>query len=142
MKFEKLTIKKQGKISLIILLIVGIFFLVPTYGAVTESVSLIATQRTAASFSFDISPLNSRKYIYPSKVSFNTTGNIATTTPVPAYTGDFIAWDNGYPVNGWTRIINKQTSSQIYDNYPRRRIRRSSQIFRHYEVHWQHLRHA
>ena len=117
MKFEKLTIKKQGKISLIILLIVGIFFLVPTYGAVTESVSLIATQRTAASFSFDISPLNSRKYIYPSKVSFNTTGNIATTTPVPAYTGDFIAWDNGYPVNGWTRTINKQTSSQIYDNY-------------------------
>ena len=98
-------------------MILGIFCLNRVNAAVTESISLIATQRTAASFSFDISPLNTRKYIYPSKVSFNTTGNIETTTPVPPYTTDFIAWDNGYPVNGWTRTINKQTSTQFYDNY-------------------------
>ena len=117
MKFEKLTIKKQGKISLVILLIVGIFFLAPVYGAVTETVSLTATNRTAASFSFDISPLNSRKYIYPTKVSFDTTGKVATITPVPAYTADFPAWDSGYPVNDWVRPVNNNTSSKYYENY-------------------------
>ena len=64
MKFRKLNINKYGKFSLVTILIVGIFFLAPVYGAVTETVSLTATNRTAASFSFDISPLNSRKYIY------------------------------------------------------------------------------
>ena len=91
MKFAKLNINRYGKFSLVTILIVGIFFLVPVYGAVTETVSLTATNRTAASFSFDISPLNSRKYIYPTKVSFDTTGKVATTTPVPAYTTDFPA---------------------------------------------------
>ncbi len=108
-------LSKQGKISLIILMILGIFCLNNVNASVTETVSLIATQRTAASFSFDISPLNTRKYVYPNKVSFNTTGNLATTTPVPAYTSDFPAWDSGYPVNNWTRIINNQTSSNFYN---------------------------
>lgn len=105
-----------GKISLLIL-IVGIFCLVPVYGAVTETVSLTATNKTAASFSFDISPLNSRKYIYPTKVSFDTTGKVATTTPVPAYTTDFPPWDSGYPVNDWVRVINNQSSSKFYENF-------------------------
>ena len=117
MKFTKLNINKYGKFSLVTILIVGIFFLVPVYGAVTETVSLTATNRTAASFSFDISPLNSRKYIYPTKVSFDTTGKVATITPVPAYTADFPAWDSGYPVNDWTRPVNNQPSSSYFENY-------------------------
>ena len=116
MKFEKLNINRYGKISLV-LIIVGIFFLVPAYGAVTESVSLTATQRTVSSFSFDISPLNSRKYIYPSKVTYDTTGNLLEITPVPAYTTDFPPWDSGYPVNNWTRAVNHQQLSVNYKNY-------------------------
>lgn len=107
-------ITKQGKISLI-LLILGIFCLNKVYGAATETLSLIATQRTVASFSFNISPLNTRKYIYPSKVSFNTTGYVATTTPIPPYTGDFPAWDSGYPVNNWNEIASH--SSTNFYNY-------------------------
>ena len=117
MTLRKLNIKKYGKFSLVTILIVGIFFLAPVYGAVTETVSLTATNRTAASFSFDISPLNSRKYIYPTKVSFDTTGKVATITPVPAYTADFPAWDSGYPVNDWTRPVNKQQSLNYFENY-------------------------
>ena len=117
MKFEKLNIKLYGKISLLTILILGIFSLVPAYGAVTETVSLTATNKTAASFSFDISPLNSRKYIYPTKVSFDTTGKVTSISPVPSYSGDFPAWDSGYPVNNWNRLVNNQNSSKYYENY-------------------------
>ncbi len=117
MKFRKLNINKYGKFSLVTILIVGIFFLAPVYGAVTETVSLTATQRTVSSFSFDISPLNSRKYIYPSKVTFDTTGIASEVTPVPPYTVDFPQWDSGYPVNDWNRFVNHQQVSINYKNY-------------------------
>ena len=117
MKFDKLKINRYGKISLVTLLIVGIFFLVPVYGAVTETVSLTATQRTVSSFSFDISPLNSRKYIYPTKVTFDTTGIASEVSPVPPYTVDFPQWDSGYPVNDWNRYVNHQQLSSNYKNY-------------------------
>ena len=80
MEFAKLNIKLYGKISLVTILIVGIFFLVPVHGAVTETVSLTATNKTAASFSFDIPPLNTRKYVYPTKVSFDSMGGMMLLT--------------------------------------------------------------
>ncbi len=117
MMFSNIGKKIQGKISLVILLWVGIFCLTPIYAAVTENVSITATDYSVSSFSFNISPLNSRKNIYPEAASFDTTGRVATTTPVPAYTHDFIAWDNGYPINAWTRVINNKAQSSQRYNY-------------------------
>ena len=117
MMFSNIGKKIQGKISLVILLGVGIFCLTPIYAAVTENVSITATDYSVSSFSFNISPLSSRKNVYPEAASFDTTGRVATTTPVPAYTHDFIAWDNGYPVNAWTRIINNKTQTTSRYNY-------------------------
>lgn len=99
------------------LLGLGIFCLTPIYAAVTENVSITATDYSVSSFSFNISPLSSRKNVYPEAASFDTTGRVTTTTPVPAYTSDFIPWDNGYPINNWNRIINNQTQTKPHNNY-------------------------
>ena len=94
-----------------------IFCLTPLYGAVTENVSLTATEYSVSSFSFDISPLSSRKNVYPEAASFDTTGRIATTTPVPTYIHDFVPWDNGYPINAWSRVINNKAQTTARNNY-------------------------
>lgn len=117
MMFSNIGKKIQGKISLVILLGVGIFCLTPIYAAVTENVSITATDYSVSSFSFNISPLSSRKNVYPEAASFDTTGRVATTTPVPAYNHDYIPWDNGYPVNAWTRVLNNKTQSVSRYNY-------------------------
>lgn len=99
------------------LLGLGIFCLTPIYAAVTENVSITATDYSVSSFSFNISPLSSRKNVYPEAACFDTTGRVATTTPVPVYTHDFIAWDNGYPINRWYSVISNENQSVTHYNY-------------------------
>lgn len=111
--------KILGKISLVILLAVGIFCLSPLYASVTETISLTATQKLVASFSFEVGTFKSRKSVYPDRVSFDTTGYVATTTPVPSYVSDYVIWEDGFPVNDWQRNINNKKSTGMYYLYSR-----------------------
>lgn len=93
---------KPGNFSLVVFLLLGIFFHSPLEAVQTvkEDITVIATY--TASFSFDIGAFVPRAHIYPDRVYFNASGTNETFSSIPAYSSDFQPWETSYSLNSWS----------------------------------------
>ncbi len=103
--------RQIGKFSLVIFLLLGIFFQVRLEAVQTIPVDNIASGVYNASFSFNIDEFAPRSQIYPDRVYFNASGSLETFSPVSAYVADYSDWKNNYPTNeNWSAATSFNSS--------------------------------
>ncbi|NCB38357.1 MAG: hypothetical protein EOM80_06250, partial [Erysipelotrichia bacterium] len=93
--------KIPGKISLILVLLLGIFYPCAVSAVATRSVSVNATSLYVASFSFNSGEFAARQNIFPDRVFFNASGTTEGYTPL-AYSSDYPPWAANYTAGTWS----------------------------------------